>query len=156
MEIIQDSVTRFTHSSCTGAKLSGIPKAAVRKIEATSPMFEEIKYLELFFCCRTVNNRCIPIKLNNQFPGALEVLQEGDSRLWLFHQNVSEAPNHRFHVLEDGSSLLHCCHNGWKVVVRQDLSVAQVKISEWLRSRSDLIQSVHYLWIINHLSSHQT
>ena len=48
VEIIQDSVTRFTHSSCTGAKLSGIPKAAVRKIEATSPMFEEIKYLQMF------------------------------------------------------------------------------------------------------------
>ena len=30
------------HKSCTDAKLSGIPKAAVRKIEATSPMLEEI------------------------------------------------------------------------------------------------------------------
>lgn len=37
------SVTRFTHKSCTGARPSGIPKAAVKKIEATSPMFEEMR-----------------------------------------------------------------------------------------------------------------
>ena len=31
------SVTRFTHSSCTGARPSGMPSAAVKKMEATSP-----------------------------------------------------------------------------------------------------------------------
>lgn len=32
------SVTRFTHSSCTGMRPSGRPSAAVRKMETTSPM----------------------------------------------------------------------------------------------------------------------
>jgi hypothetical protein len=40
------SVTRLTHRSWTGIRPSGIPKAAVRKIEATSPIFEEIMYLK--------------------------------------------------------------------------------------------------------------
>ena len=29
------SVTRFTHSSCTGIRASGIPRAAVKKIHTT-------------------------------------------------------------------------------------------------------------------------
>ena len=37
------SVTRFTHSSCTGERPSGMPSIAVKKIDATSPMFEEIR-----------------------------------------------------------------------------------------------------------------
>lgn len=40
------SVTRFTHSSCTGISPSGMPRAEVRKIDATSPMFDEIMYLK--------------------------------------------------------------------------------------------------------------
>lgn len=40
------SVTRLTHRSCTGMRPSGIPKADVRNIDATSPMFEEIIYLQ--------------------------------------------------------------------------------------------------------------
>jgi hypothetical protein len=32
------SVTRFTHSSCTGMRPSGKPSAAVRKMDTTSPM----------------------------------------------------------------------------------------------------------------------
>ena len=39
------SVTRFTHKSYTELKDSGMPSAAVKKIEATSPMFEEMRYL---------------------------------------------------------------------------------------------------------------
>lgn len=39
------SVTRLTHRSWTGIRPSGIPKAAVKNIEATSPMFEDIMYL---------------------------------------------------------------------------------------------------------------
>lgn len=39
------SVTRFTQRSCTGIRPSGMPKAAVRNIDATSPMFDEIIYL---------------------------------------------------------------------------------------------------------------
>ena len=39
------SVTKFTHNSCTGISASGMPRAAVRKILTTSPMFEDIKYL---------------------------------------------------------------------------------------------------------------
>ena len=31
------SVTKFTHSSCTGMRPSGRPKAAVKKMDATSP-----------------------------------------------------------------------------------------------------------------------
>ena len=38
------SVTRFTQSSCTGMRPSGMPRAAVMKMEATSPMFELIMY----------------------------------------------------------------------------------------------------------------
>ena len=40
------SVTKLTQSSWTGISASGIPIAAVKKIQATSPMFEEIKYLK--------------------------------------------------------------------------------------------------------------
>lgn len=40
------SVTKLTHNSCTGIRASGIPRAAVRKILTTSPMFEDIKYLK--------------------------------------------------------------------------------------------------------------
>jgi hypothetical protein len=39
------SVTRLTHSSCTGIMPSGMPSMAVRKIDATSPMLEDIMYL---------------------------------------------------------------------------------------------------------------
>ena len=39
------SVTRFTQSNYTEVKPSGIPSIAVKKILATSPMFEEIRYL---------------------------------------------------------------------------------------------------------------
>lgn len=38
------SVTRFTHKSCTGMRFSGRPRAAVRKIQATSPMLLLIMY----------------------------------------------------------------------------------------------------------------
>ena len=37
------SVTRFTQSSCTGMRASGRPRAAVRKMETTSPMLEEMR-----------------------------------------------------------------------------------------------------------------
>jgi hypothetical protein len=36
------SVTRLTHSSCTGTNPSGSPSAAVKKMDATSPMLDEI------------------------------------------------------------------------------------------------------------------
>lgn len=39
------SVTRLTHSSWTGMRASGIPRAAVRNILTTSPMLEEMRYL---------------------------------------------------------------------------------------------------------------
>ena len=38
------SVTKFTHKSCTGHKVSGMPNAAAMKIHTTSPMFEETMY----------------------------------------------------------------------------------------------------------------
>ena len=37
------SVTKLTHKSWTGIKASGRPRAAVKKMETTSPMLEEIK-----------------------------------------------------------------------------------------------------------------
>lgn len=40
------SVTKLTQRSCTGIKPSGMPKAAVKNIHATSPMFEDIMYLQ--------------------------------------------------------------------------------------------------------------
>ena len=40
------SVTRLTHSSCTGIRASGRPRAAVKKMQTTSPILEEIRYLE--------------------------------------------------------------------------------------------------------------
>ena len=39
------SVTKLTQRSCTEENPSGIPKIAVKKIENTSPIFDEIKYL---------------------------------------------------------------------------------------------------------------
>ncbi len=39
------SVTRLTQSSWTGMSASGRPSAAVRKMQTTSPMLEEIRYL---------------------------------------------------------------------------------------------------------------
>ena len=38
------SVTKFTHRSCTGHKVSGMPNAAAMKMHTTSPMFEETMY----------------------------------------------------------------------------------------------------------------
>lgn len=38
------SVTKLTQSNCTGIKASGIPSKTVKKIETTSPIFDEIKY----------------------------------------------------------------------------------------------------------------
>ena len=37
------SVTRLTQRSWTGIRPSGRPRSAVRKIDATSPMFDEIR-----------------------------------------------------------------------------------------------------------------
>ena len=39
------SVTKLIQSSYTELKASGIPIMAVKNMDATSPMFEEIKYL---------------------------------------------------------------------------------------------------------------
>lgn len=36
-------LTRLTHSSWTGMRASGRPRAAVKKMDTTSPMFEEIR-----------------------------------------------------------------------------------------------------------------
>lgn len=40
------SVTRFTHKSWTGMSPSGMPNAAVKNIDATSPILDEIMYLK--------------------------------------------------------------------------------------------------------------
>ena len=40
------SVTRFTHKSWTGMSPSGMPNAAVKNIDATSPILDEIMYLQ--------------------------------------------------------------------------------------------------------------
>lgn len=39
------SVTKFTHNSCTGIMPSGMPSMAVMKMDATSPMLDDIMYL---------------------------------------------------------------------------------------------------------------
>lgn len=39
------SVTKFTQSNCTGIKHSGMPNAAVKKMEMTSPTLDDIIYL---------------------------------------------------------------------------------------------------------------
>jgi len=49
------SVTRLTQRSCTGIRPSGIPKADVRNIDATSPMFEEIIYLQFYIDTHELN-----------------------------------------------------------------------------------------------------
>lgn len=41
------SVTKFTHSSCTGIIHSGIWRAAVRNMDITSPTLEDIMYLHI-------------------------------------------------------------------------------------------------------------
>ena len=99
-----DSVTRFTHKSCTGARLSGIPKAAVKNIEATSPMLEEIKYLRQLNKILYLTNMSLfgiyvestPLQKSSKIP----------------HLGFAQGPNHGFHVFENGSALLHCSHNG--------------------------------------------
>jgi hypothetical protein len=40
------SVTRLANKNWTGMSPSGMPRAAVRNMEATSPMFDEIMYLQ--------------------------------------------------------------------------------------------------------------
>ena len=37
------SVTRFTHSKCSGFKGSGMPKIVAKKMVTISPMLQEIK-----------------------------------------------------------------------------------------------------------------
>jgi hypothetical protein len=49
------SVTRLTQRSCTGIRPSGIPKADVRNMDATSPMFEEIIYLQFHIDTHELN-----------------------------------------------------------------------------------------------------
>lgn len=39
------SVTKFTQRSCTGIIHSGSPRAAVKKMDITSPTLDEIMYL---------------------------------------------------------------------------------------------------------------
>lgn len=46
------SVTKFTHRSCTGIIHSGIPNAAVKNMDITSPTFEDIMYLQ----CRLIED----------------------------------------------------------------------------------------------------
>lgn len=41
--IFKSSLTKFTHSSWTGIRASGRPRAAVKKMDTTSPMLEEIR-----------------------------------------------------------------------------------------------------------------
>lgn len=41
------SVTKLTHKSCTGIIHSGIPNAAVKNIDMTSPTFDDIMYLNI-------------------------------------------------------------------------------------------------------------
>lgn len=41
------SVTRFTHKSCTGIMQSGMPIAAVKNMDITSPTFDDIMYLKV-------------------------------------------------------------------------------------------------------------
>lgn len=41
------SLTKLTHNRCTGIMHSGIPTAAVRKIDITSPIFDDIMYLHI-------------------------------------------------------------------------------------------------------------
>lgn len=41
------SVTKLTHRSCTGIIHSGIPSAAVKKMDMTSPTFDDIMYLSI-------------------------------------------------------------------------------------------------------------
>lgn len=41
------SVTKLTQRSCTGIKHSGIPRAAVKNMDITSPTLEDIMYLQI-------------------------------------------------------------------------------------------------------------
>lgn len=56
------SVTKFTHSSCTGIMHSGIPRAAVKNMLITSPMFDDIMYLHME---KFINN-CHYYKINTE------------------------------------------------------------------------------------------
>ena len=48
------SVTRFTHSSCTGMSASGMPRAAVRKIHTTCHNSSTSKSARLYDTCTQI------------------------------------------------------------------------------------------------------
>ena len=64
------SVTKFTQRSCTGIKPSGKPNAAVKKIDATSPIFDDIIYLshqKLGYVTTVTNFKYVHLSISTLF-----------------------------------------------------------------------------------------
>ena len=51
-------VIRFTHRSWTGKVLSGMPRAAVKNVAATLPIFDDIKYLMKAYILLQIDRPC--------------------------------------------------------------------------------------------------
>jgi hypothetical protein len=60
------SVTKFTHKSCTGIIHSGIPNAAVKKMDITSPTLDDIMYLQIEEYIQLPYNRAWKEKINKE------------------------------------------------------------------------------------------
>ena len=61
------SVTRLTQRSWTGMRASGRPSAAVRKMETTSPMLEEIRYLKRRWALSRSGSRLLDSRLTSHY-----------------------------------------------------------------------------------------
>lgn len=85
------SVTRFTHRSCTGIIHSGIPNAAVKNMDITSPTFEEIMYLQ---------NERLKSSYSKEEKG-----ERGREHIMLMMMNKErDMPDKSFHVSVNGTA----------------------------------------------------
>lgn len=98
------SVTKFTHSSCTGIKASGSPKAAVKKI-----LPEEGGHI--LICFKSHDHPPQPCFFLDACPGC--------SPDHLAHIGGNEVANELLHVVVDGTAFLHGSHNGGEVIISQ-------------------------------------
>ena len=97
------SVTRLTHSSWTGIRASGRPRAAVKKILKRRPTcFFLAFWLSSSFCLMQRREKSFHSPDDLAYVGGDEVADE------------------LLHVVVDGSALLNSRHNGREVVVSQD------------------------------------
>jgi len=84
---------------------SGIPRAAVKNIDATSPMLEEIMYL-LFIIVIYIGLVCITQAINT-------------NRHIYIYVIVEDSPDEGLHVVIDGPAFTNSCNNGAEIIICQ-------------------------------------